>query len=190
MYTTSLKSFFTRYLSMVGTVMLAGIMCSPSAAAMTINLKVFATGNLPDEGFIILQAVGDNKPLLPITDHVKKRGDVAIFDEDPNKPDYTKTVQVKNPKTFNMSYIQIENADLNSMGFDEVECRHYRWLKGFLDDYLAKHTKTTELDIEVYLNTNYIAGKTPDQNPDDPPNSFIDNSTCDVTFKINGISFP
>ena len=185
MVTPFLPPFLTRFLFLTGALILTNINYVEAHAATTINLRVFAEGNLPDEGWLILQTTENDKPLLPDTDR-EKRGYVARFEEDANKPDYKNTVEVQDPKNVTMSFVQIENTETDSKTH-VVECAQYRWLKGYIDDYLSKHNNVTQLDIDVYVNTKYIAGYTPDPGN---PNDDIDNSTCNVTFKINGIDFP
>jgi hypothetical protein len=201
--------------------------------AAQVNLSVTATGDLPSEGWFIIQAVEGTKPLLDPADK-NKRGDLAWFVAGSKSPIYKASVPVKDAASFNLSFVQIENVN------HVVMCRGYKHLSFAMDRYLAEHPDTKQLDIDVKVATKLVAGsqKAPyavavgdaieawwglrwysahvleerangrylvhydgyrdtvdeERGRDEirqraGTETWIDNSTCDVSFAINGVDF-
>ena len=152
--------------------------CAPVAAK--VNLRVFATGDLPDWSWFILQAVEGDKPLLEPTEK-KKRGDSVWFIKSAETPLYRASLQVQDAAKFNLSFVQIESMD-NRLVNHVVICREYKHLKFALGRYLAGHGDVSQLDIDARVNTRFLSGSQGRLDGD-----VLDNSTCNVTYMINGV---
>ncbi len=179
---SSLVSRLSSWSTLVAAALLAATTSSESApVAAKVNLRVFATGDLPDWAWFILQAVEGDKPLLEPREK-QKRGDIVWFVKSAEKPLYKASVQVQDAAKFNLSFVQIENMD-NRMVKHVVICRQYKHLKPALGRYLADHRDVSQLDIDAKVNTRFVSGSQGRQDRD-----VVDNSTCNVTYTINGVA--
>jgi hypothetical protein len=156
-------------------------------APAKINLRIFAAGDLPAQGDIIIQTVDGKIRMSPRND-IRKLGDEAPFKELADKPIYARTIEVQHPRSFNLSLVENDVYQAGSPQINVVECRKFHRLDGYLQQYLSNNPTVGELNIDVFMKMQYQPGP-PTQSPADP-NIFIDNSTCTVTsFKINGVDY-
>jgi hypothetical protein len=120
-----------------------------------------------------------------------------------------KSFTVNNPANLNLSFMRIETFNPKSTETilknknSILVCHGYQWLNTAIKTILAKNPNMTELNIDVTLHTTYLPDPTNPSpvNPglgvwaSDPNNpaiksAFIEASSCQITFNINGEKFP
>lgn len=196
-----LNSFVTRCFNLICALAFIGVVSVPAAAATKINFRILAEGDQPSGQMLFFQATEKDKLLFPSDPSDHNRGFAWFYD---NTREFQQSFDVKDPLDLNMSFLRIETA-IGKTKLAVVECHGYEWLNTALRAFLANNPTVTELNIDLTLSTTFIP------NPDDDPRNglspgiggmgpdpdkiyqqpeFIEASACNVTYKINGMSFP
>lgn len=164
----------------------------PKDGTTLVNLRLFAAGDLPEQeqNNVVIQALDHRTPILNLNDPLL-RGEIAPFKESAYKAIYTRTIKIHNPRTFNLSLLEIDLNQLNPSQTNAIRCRQFHRLEEYLNHYLDNKNMVEKLDIDIFIQAQYRSDRAPAPSLEYPgKNIYNDYSDCEVTFKINGIDYP
>lgn len=128
---------------------------------------------------LIFQVEGDGRKLLETTGS-ETRGLTVPMLNSPDTPIYSKQLLLENQRSFSMSFLTLEvfipAGIFRSASTSSVQCRQFRQIQSYIDQYLTNNPTQTQLNIDATVDVTY-----------DPNDAR--RSACSVRYKINGISF-